>query len=229
MDPILAIETTSDICSVALISNKGVTTRQTEERRAHASMLVPLIQELLNSSGSALSGVAVSAGPGSYTGLRIGVSTAKGLAWAKSVPFYAISTLESQIGGYMRENMVGRQTEIASVIRARGEEVFFAFFNLDGGRLTRTTKPAACTIQALRLPESALLVSHDNVLMSEVLQAHEGVNTAITPLQAENMAPLLLNQSDEYHVKDLSSFEPFYLREFIAKRSTKTVFERLQF
>jgi len=98
MGLILHIETTGPICSVAL-SNDGklINTKKSEEANAHGSVLTVLIQELLaenNYKIENLEAVSLSSGPGSYTGLRIGSSTAKGICYALNIPLIAISTLE---------------------------------------------------------------------------------------------------------------------------------------
>lgn len=98
MDIILNIETSSDMCSVALTSGGGVLFEKREERGMnHAKVLAPFIEECMNylaNHDQKLSAVAVSIGPGSYTGLRIGLSTAKGICFGKDIPLIGISTLE---------------------------------------------------------------------------------------------------------------------------------------
>ena len=98
MDIILNIETSSDMCSVAMTSGGGVLIEKREERGMnHAKVLAPFIEECMNylaNHDQKLSAVAVSIGPGSYTGLRIGLSTAKGICFGKDIPLIGISTLE---------------------------------------------------------------------------------------------------------------------------------------
>ena len=105
---ILSIETSTDVCSVA-IHKQGqlVADRQSSEAYSHAEKLTPLIDEILvdnNIKRGELTAVAVSAGPGSYTGLRIGTSTAKGLCYALEIPLITISTLESMLEGIEHGN-----------------------------------------------------------------------------------------------------------------------------
>lgn len=95
---ILAIETGTEICSVALVRDgELVALRESDEERNHASTIAPFVDELLRECGvrpSELEAVAVSQGPGSYTGLRIGVSFAKGLCYALQIPLLAIGSLD---------------------------------------------------------------------------------------------------------------------------------------
>ena len=96
---ILSIETATPVCSVALHHNgKLVGILETFTDKSHSSGLIPMIVELLESNGTGypeLSAVAVSKGPGSYTGLRIGVSTAKGICFARNIPLIGVPTLEA--------------------------------------------------------------------------------------------------------------------------------------
>ncbi len=107
---ILGIETSTDICSVALLRDGEVVSIR--EGGEHARMLAVYIDEVLREASiaaSALDAVAVSAGPGSYTGLRIGVSTAKGLCYALGIPLIAIGSLEAlarQVAGRFPEGAV---------------------------------------------------------------------------------------------------------------------------
>ena len=96
---ILAIETATDVCAVALLDGgHAVATRQTDTPRAHAARLAPMIAEVLSEAGIAASGlrtVAVSVGPGSFTGLRIGIGTATGLALATGAALVPVPTLDA--------------------------------------------------------------------------------------------------------------------------------------
>src|ERR1700733_14260242 len=100
---ILQIETATASCSVALTSDgKVLAYKQVNERNIHAEVITLFISELINKAGlqfNNLDAVAVSCGPGSYTGLRIGVSTAKGLCFALDIPLIAIETLEAMAHG----------------------------------------------------------------------------------------------------------------------------------
>src|SRR6476469_1139215 len=102
---ILQIETSTTSCSVALsLGGKTIAVKELTERNAHASNLTLFIREVMLESGkemSDLNAVAVSMGPGSYTGLRIGVSTAKGLCFALDIPLIGINTLHAMANGFI--------------------------------------------------------------------------------------------------------------------------------
>ena len=97
---LLLIETATSVCSVAIASEEGILAeRRSTAPNAHSSQLAPFIGEMLDNP-SDLSAVCVSAGPGSYTGLRIGVSTAKGFCYALGIPLLSVPTLESMAAQY---------------------------------------------------------------------------------------------------------------------------------
>ena len=101
---ILCLETATNICSVALCDKNGVVAlKESSEVRSHASLLTVFISDILKEAGikpGNLEAVAVSKGPGSYTGLRIGVSTAKGIAYAASIPLIGVATTHSMFYGF---------------------------------------------------------------------------------------------------------------------------------
>ena len=100
---ILCLETSTNLCSVALCNSAGVISlRESNDSKSHASMITVFTGEILKETGlrtSDLDAVAVSKGPGSYTGLRIGVSVAKGIAYASSIPLIGIDTTLSMFWG----------------------------------------------------------------------------------------------------------------------------------
>ncbi|MFM7766344.1 MAG: tRNA (adenosine(37)-N6)-threonylcarbamoyltransferase complex dimerization subunit type 1 TsaB, partial [Bacteroidota bacterium] len=129
---ILQIETATDTCSVSIAKN-GVTiaAKSDEGARNHAQVLVPNISELLQTSGiqgEELDAIAVSKGPGSYTGLRIGVSTAKGLCYAWEKPLIAVNTLESMAAWFAANNH-HPVDYFCPMIDARRLEVYTALFS----------------------------------------------------------------------------------------------------
>src|SRR6218665_669192 len=107
MAKILQIETATAVCSVALsVDGKTVSVKEESGQNLHASKLTLFIDGVLKSAGvnyNELDAIAVSKGPGSYTGLRIGVSTAKGLCYALDKPLIAIDTLQMMAGGFLSQ------------------------------------------------------------------------------------------------------------------------------
>ena len=139
---VICIETATNLCSVALISSAGVISlKESTDLKSHASMLTVFIGEILKENGitaQELEAVAVGKGPGSYTGLRIGVSVAKGIAYGASLPLIAIETTLSMFWG-----MAGRIGEFSDdetntlfcpMIDARRMEVYNAIYDAQGNR-----------------------------------------------------------------------------------------------
>src|SRR5471030_3002862 len=138
---ILQIETATTVCSVAFAKDGHVLGfKQIDERNIHSEIITLFIDELVTSAAiqySDIDAVAVSSGPGSYTGLRIGVSTAKGLCFALEKPLIAIETLEAMASGAAtRQNHAG--TLLCPMIDARRMEVYTAVFKTDGSRVRPT-------------------------------------------------------------------------------------------
>jgi tRNA threonylcarbamoyladenosine biosynthesis protein TsaB len=133
MSYILHIETATKVCSVALSKDGKLVQLQeiADDQFSHGEKLTLLIQDVIDLEKiemKNLSAVSVSAGPGSYTGLRIGVSTAKGLCYALSIPLISIDTLTSMA---QDESLKGCNKSICSMIDARRMEVFSSLFNSD--------------------------------------------------------------------------------------------------
>ena len=137
---IICLETSTNLCSVALCNSAGIVSlRESNDLKSHASMLTVFINEILKDAGikaSDLDAVAVSKGPGSYTGLRIGVSVAKGIAYAASIPLIGIETTFSMFKGI---TSVLSETEshysdtlFCPMLDARRMEVYNAIYDIKG-------------------------------------------------------------------------------------------------
>jgi len=137
---IICLETSTMLCSVALCDSRGVVAlKESSENKSHASQLTVFIEELLSDAGQKakdLEAVAVTKGPGSYTGLRIGVSTAKGIAYAASIPLIGVGTTLSMyygINGAIRKRYgVDETSLLVPMLDARRMEVYYSIFTSDG-------------------------------------------------------------------------------------------------
>ena len=143
---ILLIETSTSLCSVALAAGgRVVASRESDHPRAHASLTAPFVKEVLDSQGLAasdLDAVCVSAGPGSYTGLRVGVSTAKGICFAAGIPLLSVGTLEVLVHQAVAEGLLPEGCQrVIPLIDARRMEVDTAVFTPDGQMLTQVPQP----------------------------------------------------------------------------------------
>ena len=145
---ILALETSAAACSAALCQD-GTLLAQSWQNSGltHSRTLLPLVDSMLKNCGASLKEVeviAVAAGPGSFTGLRIGVATAKGLAWPEDKPCAGVSTLEA-----MAWSLAHVEGEICPVMDARRNQVYNARFQAGGGSLTRLCPDRAISIEEL--------------------------------------------------------------------------------
>lgn len=218
---ILQLETSTSSCSVALAFNgHTIALRELNERNAHAGNLTLLISEVMNSAGKKmedLAAVAVSMGPGSYTGLRIGVSTAKGLCYALDIPLIAINTLEAMANGFKSLN-VSDSAFFCPMIDARRMEVYAAVYNQ---QLEEILPVAARIIDAESfsgLLENQQIVFFGDGAMkcSDVLAGSPNARFSADFLNsAKDFTSLAYEKFREGKFEDVAYFEPFYLKDFL--------------
>ena len=143
MERIILIETSTSLCSVALAENGEITAyKESSAPKAHASLTAVFIDEMLREKGLGIAdcdAICVSMGPGSYTGLRVGVSTAKGLCFGAKKPLLAVGTLDTLVAQAIAEGLVPEGCRyIVPMIDARRMEVYTATFKLDTEQVTQT-------------------------------------------------------------------------------------------
>ena len=222
---ILCLETATPVCSVAL--NEGCCTlalRETEGQNAHSEKITNFIREVMEVGRidyKQLDAVAVSKGPGSYTGLRIGVSTAKGICYAADLPLMAIDTLEAMAYG-MKEKLGSQIAEndlLIPMIDARRMEVYAAIFDAN---LNKVEDTAALVIDEnsfadLRKDHHLWLFGDGAPKLGKLFENQPDISVvegfrpsaAYMRLLAERA---LLNKD----FVDVAYFEPFYLKDFVA-------------
>ena len=227
MNPtILYIETATDVCSVAL--SKGTEVIGLKEEAGgnnHAKHLLPFVDEVLKQAGvsmTEINGVAVSIGPGSYTGLRIGVSTAKGIAYTADIPVMAVSTLESIAQG-AKMLWSGTSTEtvqIIPMIDARRMEVFTTRYDFDMNPLEEVASKIIdeTTFAELLSKEKVLFCGNGMPKCRELLSTFPNACFAEAPISAKNMFPATLRKWQKQEFEDVAYFEPFYLKEYVAAK-----------
>ncbi len=236
-DPlILHIETATDICSVALSEGDlKLSLVESDQERSHASLLNSFIRQAVAQAGKELNdlhGIAVSKGPGSYTGLRIGVSTAKGLAYALEVPLLATGTLESMASGSpfhaaVREliSIHDDQLLLCPMLDARRMEVYAGFYTSKGELFRKVSADIIDEASYHKILEAHPVCFFGNGAdkCKEVLDhpnAHfiDGINPSATTMIAPVLKKYQLKQFE-----DVAYFEPFYLKDFIATVPKKKV------
>ena len=141
---ILQIETATTVCSVALSENgKVLICKEADQRNIHAEKITVFVEEVLLDAGKSfddVDAIAVSSGPGSYTGLRIGVSAAKGLSFALDKPLIALETLEAMVYGLISQrSTLSAGTLLCPMIDARRMEVYTAIFDIHGNKIVPTS------------------------------------------------------------------------------------------
>ena len=228
---ILCIETATEVCSVAVCHN-GIILALEEERegRSHASKLTPLIDSALEKASvriSSVDAVAVSMGPGSYTGLRIGVSVAKGISYALKKPLIAIGTLDAMCHGFIQRQASSypQDTLFCPMIDARRMEVFNAVYN-NRGETVRGVEADIIDNTSF----SNLLSEHPVVFFGDGAAKCKEVITSPNAFFHDDFVPsasflALLSEKamKDEKFEDIAYFEPYYLKDFIATVSKKQV------
>ena len=226
MSLILQIETATTVCSVALSENGNVLGyKEVQQRNVHAEVITLYIDEVLKMSGKQygdLSAVAVSCGPGSYTGLRIGISVTKGLCYSLDIPFIAVETLEAMTYGMIDESSA-KGVLFCPMIDARRMEVFTAVFDAEGNSVKPTSAEIidSGSFSDLLKTNKIIFFGDGASKCGEVLGVHP--NAQIVP-DFHNSARHLTKKATEKFInknfEDTAYFEPYYLKDFIAGKKS---------
>ena len=228
MARILLLESTTAKLSVALACDGVVVaSRVCEEARLQASLTAPLVKEVLDSQGLTVAdcdAVCVGKGPGSYTGLRVGVSTAKGLAFGAGLPLIAVGSLDVLVAGAICHSERSEESLIIPMIDARRMEVYTAVFSPDGEQLTPVeAKIIGPDSFATELAAGPVLFVGDGALKCREVITHPNARFAQAWPLASDMAALAQKAYDQRRFEDLAYFEPFYLKDFVATVSRKSI------
>ena len=244
MARILLIETSTSVLSVALAQDGTVVSeRVCTEARMQASLTAPLVKEVLDEAGMTAKdcdAVCVSSGPGSYTGLRVGVSTAKGLAFGAGKPLLAVGTLDILVAGVTSGDSLASlgmtdviprpegpsvsPAYIVPMIDARRMEVYTAVYSGEGQRLTEVeAKVIGPDSFAEYLEQGEVLFVGDGALKCRDVIGHPHARFQEAFPLARHMAKAAQQAFDEGKFENLAYFEPFYLKDFIATVSKKNL------
>ena len=220
MARILLIETSTSVLSVALaVDGTVVAERICREPRMQASLTAPLVKEVLDEAGLKApdcDAIAVSSGPGSYTGLRVGVSTAKGLAFGAGKPLIAVGTLDVLVRACHSERSEESPLYIVPMIDARRMEVYTAVYSAAGERLTEIESHIIGPDSfAPYLEKGKVLFVGDGALKGKDVIAHPNALFEEAFPLARHMAPRAQKAFEEGKFENLAYFEPFYLKDFI--------------
>jgi len=227
---ILCIETATNICSAALCSNVGVVSvKESVDARLHASMLTVYVDELFKEAGISatdLKAVAVSKGPGSYTGIRIGVSVAKGIAFGASLPLIGIpTTLLMTMGLIQKMENVDENTIFCPMIDAKRMEVYYALYDHSGKQIKDISADIITESSFDAIPKNNKIIFFgdgaakcSNIIKRPNIEFVENFN-----LSAAFMYKPVKEAFELKHFEDVAYFEPFYLKDFIATTQRKNI------
>ena len=220
---ILNIETSTKACSVALHKNGEliVSREDVTSNFSHSEKLLKFISKLFSDAKLSLSdldAIAVSMGPGSYTGLRIGVSTAKGLCYGLDIPLISISTLKAMSFGMALEI---KADLYCPMIDARRMEVYSAFFDINN---TEVRKIQADIIDEnsykKELEKKVVFFGDGSEKLIEKIKDKNAIFVSDIHPSAKNMGLLSYQKFTKSLFEDLAYFEPFYLKDFVAGRKS---------
>ena len=241
MERIILIETSTALCSTALAEDGVITAyRESSAPKAHASLTAVFIQEMLQERGLTINdcdAVCVSKGPGSYTGLRVGVSTAKGLCFGTGKPLLAVGTLDTLVAQEIATAPAENSNEyrfIIPMIDARRMEVYTAVYEI-------ATAPAEPYNNVKQLTETAPAIIDENSFAEYLEQGPclfigDGAGKCADVIKHPNacfrqchpnaaaMLKPAVQAYKEKRFEDVAYFEPFYLKEFVATVSKKKLF-----
>jgi tRNA threonylcarbamoyladenosine biosynthesis protein TsaB len=230
---ILCLETATNLCSVALCDDKGVVAlKESAEGKSHASLLTVFIGEILKEAGikaGNLEAVAVSKGPGSYTGLRIGVSAAKGIAYAASIPLIGVSTTLSMFYGFkpVAEKKYGYYSSdlFAPALDARRMEVYYSVLDASGKEVKGISAEIITgdTFSKFQSPSRIFLFGDGAVKCREVLKSENIIIDEDFRISASFMHKPVYDAFTEKHFEDVAYFEPFYLKDFLTSKPVKNL------
>jgi tRNA threonylcarbamoyladenosine biosynthesis protein TsaB len=230
---ILCLETATSVCSVALCNRAGIiSVKENDEDKSHSTQLTLFIEELLSRQGITtgdLDAIAVSKGPGSYTGLRIGVSTAKGIAYASSIPLIGIETTLSMFYGmkYIAGEKYAADDNLlfCPMLDAKRMEVYYSLFD-SRGRIVKGISASVVDKESFSdIPESArvLFFGDGAEKCRNVINHKNSVFADDFKVSAKYMHIPVYEAFDSGRFEDVAYFEPFYLKDFIATVPKKNI------
>lgn len=228
---ILSLETSTRVCSVALHNNgELIAYRESFDEKSHATQLTVFVEEIFAEhqiSAIEIDAVCVSKGPGSYTGLRIGVSVAKGICYGANKPLLALNTLEILTQSGKKELPGDAQALLCPMIDARRMEVYTALWTAQGKELRPTTAEIIDEhFLEQELIENEIYFFGDgaNKCKEIILHEHAKFIEDLYP-SAKYMGQLATELYKNKKYEDAAYFEPYYLKNFVATISKKNLLQ----
>ncbi|HEY4612537.1 MAG TPA: tRNA (adenosine(37)-N6)-threonylcarbamoyltransferase complex dimerization subunit type 1 TsaB [Bacteroidota bacterium] len=220
---VLGIETSTEMCGVSLVSEDGLLAeRSIVEAHIHSEKLLTLVQEVFAEATLtlyAIDAVAVSIGPGSFTGLRIGLSSAKGLCYALEKPIVAVPTFDAIAETVRRSGL--KTTRLAIALDAKQGEFYTAAYSSRNGRFMND---GAVTVLALELVRehvhasgAAFIVTDRQQQLQDASDRSEQFGRLVDYCRASSVAQLGLEKLRAKEFANLASVEPMYLKDFVVR------------
>lgn len=220
MSVILSIETSTPVCSVAIHNEQGlVAMTNLHKGMSHSSLLNPVIQSLLQLTDlpmSELTAIAISKGPGSYTGLRIGTSTAKGLCYALDIPLISVETLKAMASGVQNPD----EYFLCPMLDARRMEVYTSIYNNELS-VIKETSPIVLdgnSFADILKKQKIIFFGNGSAKLKGVISNPNAYFIDNVEPDAQYVGTLALKKFEEGQFEDLAYFEPYYLKEFKATK-----------
>lgn len=221
MSNILHIETATNVCSVAVSHNEELLFYKVEtEGPSHASLLGVFVEEALKevrANNIKLDAAAVSSGPGSYTGLRIGVSEAKGLCYGLNIPLIAIETLEILSYPLVKSHAEASKLLFCPMIDARRMEVYTTLYDESLKKLKDTTAEIIDkdSFEEILTSNKVVFFGNGASKCKEVITSENAIFLDDIYPNAKDMVWLAKQAYENKNFVDVAYFEPFYLKEFV--------------
>lgn len=222
---ILNIETSTQVCSVSLsVDGETIEIKESHTKNSHAEQLTIFAQKIISDGGyqfKDLDAIAVSKGPGSYTGLRIGVSTAKGLCYSLDKPLISVSTLEAMAIGMMTKTDTKdlANTLFCPMIDAKRMEVYCALFSADT-KMVREIKAEIIDENSFanELKMNTIIFGGDGAPKCKDVLSHSNKTVFLDDFLPSSrfISQLAEQKFNNSEFEDVAYFEPFYLKDFIA-------------
>jgi tRNA threonylcarbamoyladenosine biosynthesis protein TsaB len=217
---ILAIDTSSKICSVSILEdNKVIIEKHNDDEKTHSQKLMPLIDELLKEANLTLDNIdllACSQGPGSFTGIRIGISTVKAFADVKNIPIIGVTSLESLAYNVNHSGL------IATLIDAKHDNVYFALYELKNNTYTTIIEPVSDSIanvlQILKKYSNVITFVGDGASVHNDLLTNEFTSCKFASEQQNIQTSISIGKSafDKYNSNNYTpvyTLSPIYLKK----------------
>lgn len=222
MTTFLLIETSTNVCSVVLtIDGKIIFSKINSDGMNHAELLSPYIDEAIKAMNKFVEkpdAVVVSSGPGSYTGLRIGVSTAKGLCYGWNIPLISVNTLSIMYRAAVQIVAAVEEAYFCPMIDARRMEVYCCVYDQSGNQISDVKAEIVTEDSFKNLTEKQKVYFFGNgaaKCMSTINHPNAVLVENIVP-QAQFMIETAIHKFNKNEFEDVAYFEPFYLKEFQA-------------